>query len=125
MFGFSRKQPAEPTGPDFSAIDSRAKAEELVRRGELEKLFLMPVEFGGEDTPQNTLFVPIGIARIKWGVDNNVVKPLVAEGKVSKYTATPEYHGRSFIPIAIKIVAYDPADFSTTINIWGEALQRG
>jgi hypothetical protein len=37
---------------------------------------------------------------------------------------SPEYQGKSFIPIAIKIVASDPGEFSTTINIWGEALAR-
>jgi hypothetical protein len=125
MFGFSRKKPAEPSGPDFSGIDSRAKAEELFRRGELEKLFMMPLEFGGEDNPLNTLFVPVGVADIKWDIDNNVIKPLAGEGKITKYTATPEYQGKSFIPIAIKVVASDPGDFTTTINIWGEALKRG
>ena len=38
--------------------------------------------------------------------------------------AIPEYQGNSFIPIAIKIVASNPGEFSTTINIWGEALTR-
>lgn len=124
MFGISNERPPEPNGPDFSEIDSRAKAEELFRSGQLEKLFMMPPEFGGEDNPLNTLFVPVGIAEIKWGIDNNVVRPLVAEGKITKYTATPEYQGESFIPIAIVIVASDPAKFITTINIWGEALRR-
>ena len=124
MFGLFRKTPPDPKGPDFSGIDSLAKAEELFGRGELEKLFLMPLELGGEDNRLNTLYVPVGIARVKWGIDNNVVIPLAAEGKVSKYTATPEYQGKSFIPIAIKIVASDPGNFTTTINIWGNALNR-
>lgn len=42
----------------------------------------------------------------------------------TQYTATPEYQGASFIPIAIKIVASNPGNFTTTINIWGEALGR-
>lgn len=125
MFGFSRKKATEPNGPDFSEIDSRAKAEELFHRGELEKLFMMPLEFGGVDNPLNTLFVPVGTAHIKFGIDNNVIGPLAAEGKITKYTATPEYQGNSFIPIAIKIVASDPGEFTSTINIWGEALRRG
>src|SRR5262245_41627444 len=124
MFGWFKKKPPPPNGPDFSAIDSRAKAEELFQRGELEKLFLMPLEFGGQDNPLNVLFVPIGVAGIKSGIDNNVIRPLVAEGKITQYTATPEYQGKSFIPIAIKIVASDPGQFSTTIKIWGEALGR-
>lgn len=35
MFGWFKKNPAQPSGPDFSAIDSRAKAEELFHWGEL------------------------------------------------------------------------------------------
>ncbi len=123
MFGwFNKKSP--PPGPDFSAIDSQAKAVEMFERGELEKLFLMPLEFGGTDNPLNTLYVPIGVAAIKAGIDNNVIAPLVSEGRITKYTASPEYQGKSFIPIAIKIVASDPGEFTTTINIWGEALAR-
>ena len=124
MFGWFKKKSPPPEGPDFSAIDSRAKAQELFRRGDLERLFLMPLAFGGEDIPVNTLYVPVGVAAIKDGIDNNVIGPLAAEGKITKYTATPEYQGKSFVPIAIKIVASDPGEFSTTINIWGGALAR-
>jgi hypothetical protein len=123
MFGWFKKKP-RPPGPDFSAIDSQEKAVELFRRGELEKLFLMPLEFGGQDNALNTLYVPIGVAAIKSGIDNNVIAPLVAEGKVSQYKAEPEYQGDSFIPIALKITAWDPGQFTTTINIWGDALGR-
>jgi hypothetical protein len=112
-------------GPDFSDVDSLAKAEELLRQGKLEKLFLMPLEFGGTDNVLNTLYVPIGTAAIKANIDNNTIAPLAAEGRVSRYEANPEYQGSSFIPIAIKIVARDPGEFSATINIWGEALNRG
>jgi hypothetical protein len=114
-----------PSGPDFSNIDSLAKAEELFHRGELEKLYLMPLEFGGAELPVNTLFVPLGIAEIKSGIDNNVIAPLAADGKITTYKATPEYQGKSFIPIAITIVASNPGHFTSTINIWGDALARG
>jgi hypothetical protein len=124
MFGWFKKKSAPPNGPDFSAIDSLAKAEGLFRRGDLEKLLLMPPEFGGEDTPANTLYVPVGVADIKAGIDNNVIRPLAAEGKIRQYSAEPEYQGSSFIPIAITIEASDPGEFRTTINIWGEALAR-
>ncbi len=125
MFGWFKKKPPQPNGPDFSAIDSPARAEELFRRGDLEKLFLRPLEFGGSDHPLNTLYVPVGVAAIKAGIDSNVIGPLAAEGKITKYTASLEYQGNSCIPIAIRIVASDPGEFITTINIWGEALARG
>lgn len=120
MSGFPK-----PNGPDFSRIDSQDKAEELFRRGDLEKLFLMPLEFGGEDIPVNTVYVPVGIAAIKAGTDNDIIGPLVANGRVSKYTAKPEYQGTSFVPIAIQIRASEPGLFESTIAIWGEALHRG
>lgn len=124
MFGWLKKTSRPPGAPDYSSIDSREKAEALFRRGDLEKLFLIPQEFGGEDNPLNTLYVPVGLAEVKARIDNNVIGRLAAEGKITKYTATPEYQGKSFIPIAIKIVAFDPGEFMTTITIWGEALTR-
>ena len=64
------------------------------------------------DHPLNTLYVPVGTADIKASTDNNVIAPLAAEGKVTKYKAMPEYQGNSVIPIAIKIIASDPGEFS-------------
>lgn len=123
MFGWFKKK-AQTNGPDFSAIDSLVKAEASARRGELEKLFLMPLEFGGEEIPPNTVYVPVGVAAIKEGIDNNVIGPLVEEGKATSYTASPQYQGASVVPTAIRIVASDPGEFSTTIKIWGEALSN-
>jgi len=124
MFGWLKKKSPKPAGPDFSEIDSREKAEALFRQGELEMLHLLPPEFGGDDAPHNILFVPVGLAAVKAGIDQNVVAPLAAEGKLTRYSAVPEYQGSSFIPIAIRIEASDPGQFSTVINIWGDALAR-
>ena len=110
-------------GPDFSKIDSLAKAKAMFDRGDLEKLFLLPLEFGGEDQPDNILYVPIGIADVKAGIDQNVIGPLVDAGKVTQYKAEPDYQGDSFIPISLKITAWNPGEFSSTINIWGTALE--
>lgn len=85
----------------------------------------MPLEFGGEEVPPNMVYVPVGVAAIKEGIDNNVIAPLVEEGTVTSYTASPRYQGSSFIPVAIRIVASNPGEFSTTINIWGKALAAG
>jgi hypothetical protein len=124
MFGLFKDKPARGKGPDFSSVDSRSKAEKMCRQGDLEELFLIPPEFGGEDVPENVLYVPVGVAAIKSGIDINIIGPLVSEGKISQYNAEPDYQGESFVPTAIKITAWDPGQFSTTINIWGEALAR-
>lgn len=118
-------QPEPRPGPDFSHVTSAAAAAELAARGELEKLFLLPLEFGGQDIPPNVVYVPVGIGQVKQRIDQGVIRQLAADGKVTKYTANPEYTGESFVPTSITIVAHDPGSFSTTIAIWGEAPQRG
>jgi len=120
----SVQKSAQLGGPDYSTIDSKAKAEELFRKGDLEEMYLFPLEFGGEDNELNVLYVPIGVADIKSGIDNKVIGALAAEGKITQYKVEPEYQGKSVIPIALKITAWDPGQFSTTINIWGDALRR-
>src|SRR6267142_468255 len=124
MLNWFKKQQTASDGPDFSDTNSKEKAEARMQDGELEKLFLLPVEFGGTDDPRNVVYVPQGFVAIKAGIDINIIKPLVSEGKITKYEATPEHEGKSFVPIAIKIVASDPGSFTTNINIWGKALAR-
>jgi hypothetical protein len=105
---------------DFSAITSFEKAEELSLQGRLEKIFLFPLEFGGEDIRPNIAFVPMEARRAKADADDKVVA-LVEEGKVSQYSASPEYKGESFVPARILISASDQAGasvFSSTITIW-------
>ena len=119
---FKKRKPNRPATPDFSAVDSLAKAVEMFQRGELEKLYLMPLEYGGTDNPLNTLYVPVGVAAVKSRIDNGVIAELVAAGTVSQYSAKPAYQGKSFIPISVTVVASNPGEFTTTINIWGSAV---
>jgi hypothetical protein len=118
---FGRKN--RPTGPDFSGVTAE-EAHRMVARGQLEKLYLLPPEFGGADIPQNTLFVPLGIADAKRRIDEGIIAPLARDGLISQYSATPEYAGESFIPIAIRIEAHGERSFAAAVAIWGEALAR-
>ena len=124
MFNWFKKQSPVPSGPDFSDINSREKAEARVQRGELARLWLFPAEFGGTEDPRNIVYVPVTFVRIKAGIDLNIIKPLIEADKVTEYRATPEYQGKSFVPIAIRISASNPGSFNSEINIWGEALTR-
>ncbi len=51
---FWKRKPKEPGppahGPDFSNVDTREKALVMVQKGQLEPLYLMPLEFGGPKT---------------------------------------------------------------------------
>lgn len=111
-----------PNGPDFSHVDSQQAAEALAAQGQLEKLLLLPPEFGGEDVPPNVVYVPVGLADVKRRIDLGTIADLVRDGKVTRYAATPQYQGDSFIPSAVTIVASDPGSFTTRLAIWGDAL---
>jgi hypothetical protein len=112
-------------GPDFSHVDSQEKAEQLVSRGELARLHLVPPEFGGTDDPRNLVYVPPFVVELKQQTDANVIAPLVREGRVRSYVATPQYEGASFVPASIEIRASDPGEFETSLRIWGPGLADG
>jgi hypothetical protein len=122
---FGRRGGGGGSGPDFSHIDSVEKAEQLVNRGELARLHLLPPEFGGADDPRNLVYVPPFVVELKQQTDANVIAPLVREGRVRSYVATPQYEGASFVPVSIEIRASDPGDFETLLRIWGPALEDG
>lgn len=121
MFEWFKKN---KSGPDFSGIDSREKAEALIQKGELQKLLLLPSEFGGQDVPPNVVYVPAFAVELKASTDQNVILPLAQEGKITRYSATPEYVVKSFIPAAINIVASEPGAFTYRVAIWGKALNQ-
>ena len=120
MFGWFKK--SKNPGPDYSHVDSVAKAEALWRNGEFVKLQLLPPIFGGTDVAHNIVFVPSFVLDLKQGIDENTVMPLVEEGKVTRYSASPRYQDKSVVPIAIEISATEPANFTASLAIWGEAL---
>lgn len=110
----------ETKARDYSDVTSLRQAEALFRAGKLERLFLLPLEFGGQEDPRNILYVPLGIAAIKQQLDGTIQK-MVNDGSVSSYAAEPEYKGDSFIPSRIKIKAAHhekKGEFNPTIEIW-------
>jgi hypothetical protein len=110
----------ESNSRDFSAINSLAKAQRLFEVDELEPLYLLPPEFGGQRTPQNIVYVPPGIAAIKEQIDS-AIADMVKQGVVTSYAAEPEYKGNSFIPSKIKIKTSQPnkpGGIDRTIDIW-------
>jgi hypothetical protein len=107
-------------GPDYSHVDSREKAEELVARGELVRMLLLPAEFGGDDDPGNVVYVPPFVVDLKRRHDMNIVLPLIEAEKVTRYQAAPHYEGASHVPSSIEIRASEPGDVQVTYEIWGE-----
>jgi len=123
MFGWLKRRSGPATGPDYSHVDSRGKAEALYAKGELRKLLLLPVAFGGEDIPPNVVYVPSFAVGLKDQLDQGVVSQLARDGKATRYTATPEYEGKSVVPTRIRVAATEPGHFEGAISIWGKAIE--
>lgn len=121
MLGWLKSRRKGYGGPDFSRFDSRRKVEAAHGRGDLMKLLLMPLAFGGEDVDLNTVFVPVAAVALKERIDKEIVEPLAATGKVRRYAASPHYLGTSFVPAAIRIEASDPTSFNAVVHVWGDS----
>ncbi len=116
--------PGDPVGPDWSYVDSPAKAKALVGEGVLVELMLLPEEFGGPRVPENTVYVPPFVEELKYRTDMNIIRPLIMDGVVTQYTAIPEHVGPCMVPIAIRVEATEPGQFAFNLAIWGAALRR-
>lgn len=125
FLGGKKKEDAPAPGPDFSGVDSEAKAEELARQGTLAPLYMMPLRFGGEESARNRLFVPPVAAALKDRCDD-MVEDLLRREKVNGYECRPEYQGKCFVPTAVTVIAKMKGEpvFTQRIRIWGEALKE-
>lgn len=117
VFGLFKSKKTDNYTPDFSDINTNEKAIALYNKGQLSKLYLMPLEFGGEDIPMNYLFVPPFVVDIKSRFDS-MLENLLIEGKKLSYSASPEYKGKSFVPSKLTISVTGDVNFEETINIW-------
>lgn len=102
---------------DFSDVDSYKKAARLHKKGKLAKIYMMPIDFGGDDSEVNTLFVPEFVKSFKDKVDKRI-ETLLYDGKNLSFEALPEYKGKSFVPSKLKIVVTGDEEFIETIDIW-------
>ncbi len=103
---------------NFNKIDTIEKAEQLFHKGKLEKLYLVPLMFGGKDIIQNIIYVPIGINAAKEKVDNHIAD-LLDQGKTQSYNCNLEYKDKSVIPSKLIITTGKDGKeiFKTTIEI--------
>lgn len=105
---------------DYSQVTSLKLAQELAKKGELEKILLFPEAFGGEDIPQNVLYVPLGIAEIKAQLTETTMN-YVEKGIINKLEVLPTYKGDSFIPATVEMKMWHSdkeGSFNPTIKVW-------
>lgn len=117
MAEWSKQKNEQPLGPDFHAIDSAEKAFAMYKQGELSRVYLFPLAFGGQESEFNCVYVPHGVDMLKERFDELVVA-LYKKGAVTAYTAKPEYKGKSFVPSALVLLANGRSGIKERIEIW-------
>ncbi|MDF0486811.1 hypothetical protein PX554_01610 [Sphingomonas sp. H39-1-10] len=106
--------------PDFSAVTSRAAAEALARQGKLVRILLFPAEFGGEDVPENAVYITPEAAAARELILGTLQR-FAKEGLIDKLDVTPDYKGDSFVPSRIVMHATHSkkkGSFEPTIEVW-------
>ena len=104
-------------GDDYSAVDSRSKAEELFRDGKLALIYLMPREAGGPDGALNTAYVPVRAKQEKERIDASILDVARRGGDVH-YRANQSYNGSSFVPASITISVSGTLNAEYVLRVW-------
>lgn len=105
---------------DFSSVESLAGAGALAEKGVLVRVFLFPAEFGGEDIPQNVVYITPQAAAARELVVGTL-RRMIEDGRLDRMNVVPAYKGRSFVPVAIAFKAWHTSKegrFEQTIQIW-------
>ena len=94
----------------------------MMDKGMLEPIYLKAIRFGGEETPGNRAYVPIGIGGMKEKHDAEIEKLLETNPDLF-YACLPKYRGMSRVPYELVISATTPEPekkvlYSETIKIW-------
>ena len=107
------------SGPDFSAITTKAAARKLVRKGELVEIYFFPLELGGPDEPHNIGYVPPFAAEARELLLGTLVRQM-KEGLIDQMEVEPDYQGKSIVPARITMRAWHSSkkdSFGGTIHI--------
>jgi len=120
LFGSLFAVSSTAQGPDFTDVDSKQKLMFLVEQGKLERVYLFPLELGGQDAEVNAVYLPIGFREMKNKIDGTILR-MAQDGLVRDLKVQPEYKGKSFVPSRIIIKASHPEKpgrLDTTIEVW-------
>jgi hypothetical protein len=121
MAGFSQAS-AKRTAvkPDFSQVKSVAAAQALADRGKLVRVLAFPAELGGQDVPENVVYITPEAAEAR-ALIIGTLQRFAKQGLIDNLTVTPEYKGDSFVPSRLVINATSSKKagaFNPTIEVW-------
>ena len=101
---------------NYTEIDNDEKAEKLLKIGILKEVYRIPIEFGGNESKDNIIILPLDPAGLKEKYDS-VTKEMSDEKPFEEYKCTPKYKGKSIIPCEIVIEAIRDRE-----NVWGMTI---
>jgi len=110
----------EGAGPQFAHVISTALADAEVKKGNLVKVHLFPLELGGHDVPPNVTYIPIGMEDM-WKKIIGTIEQFGADGLIDKLRVEPEYNGDSVVPCRIKFIGTHSTEkrgFEPTLEMW-------
>lgn len=104
---------------DFSKVTSRAKAEVLVKRGDLVKIRFVPERFGGPGNIENTGYVPPGaLFALNFAYDR--ISRLIKIKSITGLVVDLDYRGKSIVPSRIVYTGTGKGEgtIEFKVNIW-------
>jgi hypothetical protein len=111
---------APPVAFKFSEVRSHEQAEGLVDLGSLVKIYLFPTELGGDDDPNNIVYVTPEAAEARAMIVGKI-RRLFRAGKIDELEVLPEYRGDGLVPARIRFHASHSGGgkpFEEVIEVW-------
>ena len=99
---------------------TREEMDEMIRKGDLKRMFLISPKFGGHDNIDNMVYVPVLVYEQKKQIDDELENYLKQGRKVECFMCNAKYKRKSSIPSKIRIQAtIDGVDkYIKEIDIW-------
>jgi hypothetical protein len=106
--------------PDFSSVGSVESAAALAAQGKLVRVLLFPAEFGGDDIPQNAVYITPEAAAAR-ELALGTISRMIEKGLLDRMEVSPVYKGKSFVPASLVFKAWHSSKegrFEPTIEVW-------
>ena len=94
----------------------RRELEDLLGRGIVQKVLLLPAEFGGTEDPRNVTWLPLPSIAEENAFDS-AVRQRIQCGEAVRYGAMPTYEGDSMIPDALRLVVAGRETAECVVNV--------
>lgn len=104
---------------DYSLISSLAAADAACRDGRLRQALLLPPELGGQDVPENRVYLPPTAFEAKERSTEQLIDA-VRNGMI-EIAIVPEYRAASHVPARIVMTAAlpgEPPGHELAIDVW-------